>query len=259
MSIMRKSVYSHWQKAVTPAFPQGISEARLYYVVGSAGLLALAVSMQDFIPDRLSQRGTAALTYEARQARPGQMAEELAEGDLVCVADGRYLPAHLQQGAYQFRKSLVAYIGGNYKISGPLAHEIVDAAFAVSRENQMDPLLVLGIIAKESSFNHKARSSYGATGLMQVHAPSHQALLKEIGIRDRNPKVVQKKLTSRVRLNVTAGIRIYKAYEKQYGSAVKALQAYNGAKHDPSQRYAKNVLAMREDFRKIALQHGACG
>ena len=123
----------------------------------------------------------------------------------------------------------------------------------------MGPSLVLGIIARESSFNHKARSGYGATGLMQIHAPSNQALLNEIGIRDRNPKAVQKKLTSGVRLNVTAGVRIYKAYEKQYGSAVKALQAYNGAKHDPAQRYAKKVLAMREDFRKMALQHGACG
>jgi hypothetical protein len=33
-----------------------------------------------------------------------------------------------------------------------------------------------------------------------------------------------------------------KTYEKQYGSASKVLQAYNGAKHNPSQRQAENFL-----------------
>jgi soluble lytic murein transglycosylase-like protein len=256
---MRDSVDPYWQRAVTAAFPQGFSEAPSYWIVGSVGLLALAVSMHRFIPDKLIQRDVSVPAYEARQTAAGDRADSLSKGDLVCVADGKQLPAHLQQGNHQFRASLTAYIGGNYRVPGALAHEIVDATFAVSRKYNMDPLLVLGIIAKESSFNHKARSGYGATGLMQIHAPSHQALLKEIGIQDRNPKVVEKKLTSKVRLNVTAGIRIYKTYEKQYGSAAKALQAYNGAKHDPSQRYAKNVLAMREDFKQMALRHGACG
>lgn len=256
---MRDSLCPHWQKAATAAFPQALGEAPLHRIVGSVGLLALAASIQHFIPDRLLRRDVPAPAVEARQAAPGDTAESVSEGDPVCLADGAHLPAPLQQGNQQFRERVVAYIGNTYKVQRALAQEIVDATFVVSRKNDMDPLLVLGIIAKESSFNHKARSGYGATGLMQIHAPSHQALLKEIGIRDRNPKVVQKKLTSRVRLNVTAGVRIYKAYEKQYGSAVKALQAYNGAKHDRSQRYAKKVLAMREDFKKMAVQHGACG
>ncbi len=256
---MRDSIYPRWQKENSSAFSQGLNEAPLHFIVGSVGLLALAVSVHHFIPDELTQREAPAPAYEALQAEPGDMANGLSEGDLVCDVDSMHLPAHLQRGSHQFRESLIAYIGATYKVPGALAHEIVDATFAVSRRNNMDPLLVLGIIAKESSFNHKATSSYGATGLMQIHAPSHKALLKEIGVQDRNPKVVQKKLTSKLRLNVTAGVRIYKAYEKQYGSAVKALQAYNGAKHDTTQRYAKNVLTMREDFRQMALQHGACG
>lgn len=257
---MRDSMCPHWQKSVNAAFPQGLNEASLHRIVGSVGLLALAASIQHFSPDRQAGRDVPEPAYEARQAAPDDMADGHSKGELVCRADGmRNLAAPLGEGNQQFRESLVAYIGSHYKVNRALSQEIVDATFAVSRKNQMDPLLVLGIIAKESSFNHKAMSGYGATGLMQIHVPSHQALLKEIGIRDRNPKMVQKKLTSRVRLNVTAGVRIYKAYEKQYGSAVKALQAYNGAKHDPSQRYAKKVLAMREDFQKMAAQHGACG
>lgn len=156
------------------------------------------------------------------------------------------------------RKQLVAHVEGTYKVPAPLAQKIVNTTIAVSQENDMDPFLALGIIANESSFNHKAESSYGAAGLMQIHAPSHQALLEEIGLRERNPRTVQRLLRAKVRLNVTAGIRIYKAYEKQYGSPVKALQAYNGAKRDTTHRYARKVLSMRDDLRKIALPSGAC-
>jgi len=256
---MQDSVDPHWQKEISPALTPSLNEASLHHIAGAAGLLALAVCTQLFLSDGPSRHDVPVPAHEAQEARPGDIADGLTERDLVCVSDGMRLPAHLRQGNHQFRESLVVHIAGNYKVSGAQAHEIVDAIFAVSRENNMDPLLVLGMIAHESSFNNKATSDYGAAGLMQVHAPSHQALLKEIGLRDRDPKVVQKKLTSKVRLNVTAGVRIYKAYEKQYGSAVKALQAYNGARNDPSRRYAKNVLAMRADFKKMALQHGACG
>jgi hypothetical protein len=74
----------------------------------------------------------------------------------------------------------------------------------------------------------------------EIHAPSHQLLLKEIGIRDRNPNVVQKKLTAKLRLTLIVGIRIYKTCERQHESTVTALHAYNAARHDPSQRFTKN-------------------
>jgi hypothetical protein len=66
-------------------------------------------------------------------------------------------------------------------------------------------------------------------------------------------------LTDRLRTTLRGLADFCKTYEKQYGFAINALQAYNGAKNNPSQRYAKNVLVMRENFKQIALQHGACG
>jgi hypothetical protein len=39
----------------------------------------------------------------------------------------------------------------------------------------------------------------------------------------------------------------------------ECLRHDNCAKHNPSQRYAKNVLAVLKDFKRTALQYGACG
>lgn len=149
-------------------------------------------------------------------------------------------------------EKLASHVKTTYKISGAMAKEIITVAISLSRKNGMDPFLTLGIIASESSFNHKAKSGYGATGLMQVYGPVHRNLLEELGVRSKSAKIVQKMLSEQIHLNVAAGIRIYKTYEKQYGSQTKALQAYNGAKWDASYSYAHKVLAVREQLRRVA-------
>jgi soluble lytic murein transglycosylase-like protein len=254
---MHDSTSHRWHEAFASADFSAQKQVLSSLTFGCAGLFALALSALHFMsasgtadhppPIPSASQPDAGAILEAGMAAPaacagGQSAG--AGGDLANDPDTR--------------KQLVAHVTGTYKVPGPLAQKIVDTTIAVSRENDMDPFLALGIIASESSFNHKAESSYGAAGLMQIHAPSHQALLQEIGIRDRDPKAVQQQLRAKVRLNVTAGIRIYKAYEKQYGSRVKALQAYNGAKRDTTHRYARKVLAMREDLRKLAMPYGSC-
>ncbi len=223
---------------------------------GIAGLFALAVSAAHFLYQP-SASVTEAPAYAGQpDADAGIPAVDNPQP--ACSAAEMATSASHLAGDPQSRKNLVAHLEGTYKLPSPLAQKIVNTTIAVSREHDMDPFLAFGIMASESSFNHKARSNYGAAGLMQIHAPSHQALLEEIGIRERDPRAVERALKSRVRLNVTAGIRIYKTYEKQYGSPVKALQAYNGARKDTSHRYARKVLAMREDLRKLAVPHGAC-
>lgn len=228
---------------------------------GCAGLFALALSAFHFLsqPSAASDLARADSASQT-DAGAGPQANPVVTPDTpaACVSAQSAQAGSELASLPETRKQLVAHVEGTYKVPAPLAQKIVNTTITVSRENDMDPFLALGIIASESSFNHKAESSYGAAGLMQIHAPSHLALLEEIGIRERNPRTVQRLLTARVKLNVTAGIRIYKAYEKQYGSPVKALQAYNGAKRDTSHRYARKVMSMREDFRKVAMPYDAC-
>ena len=228
---------------------------------GCAGLCALALSVSHFLsqPSEASRQADAHAAHQL-DAGAGQQANAVAteHPQAACASDPSASAESDLANHPDTRKQLVAHVEGTYRVPASLAQKIVNTTITVSRENDMDPFLALGIIANESSFNHKAESSYGAAGLMQIHAPSHQALLQEIGVRERNPRIVQRLLTAGVKLNVTAGIRIYKAYEKQYGSPVKALQAYNGARSDTSHRYARKVLSMREDFRRVAMPYGSC-
>ena len=228
---------------------------------GCAGLIALALSVSHFL-SRPSDTAAPADSYVAHQPDAGAVQQAsavvMAPSPAACAGDPSARAQSDLARHPDTRRQLVAHVEGTYRVPASLAQKIVDTTIAVSRENDMDPFLALGIIANESSFNHKAESSYGAAGLMQIHAPSHQALLQEIGLRERDPRVVQRLLTARVKLNVTAGVRIYKAYEKQYGSPVKALQAYNGARNDASHRYARKVLSMREDLRRVAMPDRPC-
>ena len=63
------------------------------------------------------------------------------------------------------------FIEETYKISN--ASLIVDHVFEISERKDLDPTLVLGIIAVESRFNANAQNPSGATGLMQVLMPMH--------------------------------------------------------------------------------------
>lgn len=154
----------------------------------------------------------------------------------------------------QLHYPLATQLAKTYRIAPKHANDIVDTVVKVGRDHHVDPFLILGIIAKESSFNLAARSGYGATGLMQVHAPSHRALLKTLGLNVNNLKSAEKSLQSEVHTNVTAGVRIYKQYENQYASPVQALQAYNGTKTDSTTKYARSVLALRDAFSSQAAE-----
>lgn len=70
------------------------------------------------------------------------------------------------------REHISKFIQETYKISN--AKPIVDYVFEVSERKNIDPTLVLGIIATESGFNSDAKSKAKALGLMQVHYPAHK-------------------------------------------------------------------------------------
>jgi soluble lytic murein transglycosylase-like protein len=205
-----------------------------------------------------SMSGTSLLTVQhtlaekmggrpSKSDRHSDFSPQYGEGAL-CRADAQALARKYFYSNDQLKDSLAAQLAKTYKIAPKDAGKIVRTAAKTSKDHDIDPFLVLGIIAKESSFNTNAKSGYGAMGLMQVHAPSHKTVLKTMGLNTKNLKTTEKVLKSEIQINVAAGVQIYKQYEKQYGSRVKALQAYNGAKSDATSKYAKNVLALRDTF-----------
>jgi soluble lytic murein transglycosylase-like protein len=132
-----------------------------------------------------------------------------------------------------------AYVARAYRISEDQSLEIVSHAFAVAEASALSPFLILGIIAQESSFNPKARSSVGATGLMQILPRWHPEKIAAIGGIT--------KLT-RKRANIQVGAAVLNEYLGRGRGLSWALKKYSGGARD----YEVKVLAHADRFRAAA-------
>lgn len=160
----------------------------------------------------------------------------------VHFADGKlsysFLPeldAGIESSLLSARKSISEQIHQKWKIDKDEARHIVNISFEASHAHDVDPLLVLSIIGKESSFRKDAVSAVGAEGLMQVWRKWHEEKFEGMGlahVENISP-----------RDNVMIGAQVLREYlDKENDDVVKALQRYNGARGDTSVKYAKGVL-----------------
>lgn len=142
-------------------------------------------------------------------------------------------------------RALAVHLSQRYRVAADAADEVVSAAHVASERVGIDPLLVLAVIAVESSFDPNAVSLAGAEGLMQVVPRYHEEKLEEHGGSEavRDPAI-----------NILVGVRILDQYIRRTGSLEAGLQRYNGALSDGSGRYARKVLAERERLRMIVDQ-----
>lgn len=235
-----------------------------YVVLGAIGTglavgvaASAALSWAGKVLDRIDIGGIAPASMVASAADAVSRYTMRARTDFVEVSHQRAnlcaIPAErsLQQKLatdYRLQAALVERISRKFRIDQNAATEVVRSAIRISQKENADPFLILGIIEIESSFRKEAKSGYPALGLMQIHLPSHRKLLSEMGVDTRNPEKAKRVLLSDVVANVTAGTRIFKTYERQLGSTRKALQAYNGARKDPTMKYARKVLASRDAY-----------
>lgn len=136
---------------------------------------------------------------------------------------------------YPSQDVLASRIAQKYRIAPEKASRIVSLVHEESQEKGVDPILVLSIIATESSFNPRARSSVGALGLMQAMPRYHQEKLDRLGLTANdlyNP-----------RPNIKVGTEILSEYlDLSGGNTTSALQRYNGSLSDKSRRYSNKVF-----------------
>lgn len=135
------------------------------------------------------------------------------------------------------------WITDTYRVSETAIEPALAAAEVHAEELGFDPLLIVAIMAVESSFNSRAVSNMGAQGLMQVIPRYHK---DKIGAnRGRNalfdPEV-----------NVRVGTLVLHEGVQRYGSVQRALQYYNGALKDPKARYTRKVMALKKRLMTIA-------
>ena len=122
-----------------------------------------------------------------------------------------------------------------------------------SDKYSLDPMLVLAIIQVESHFDHKAVSSSGAQGLMQVQPAAVTALVRE----GKVPRVKAQRIKDPP-INVELGVS-YLAYLRDlFGDWKVALTAYNSGPSLVSKKiaanenlalgYARRVLSARREL-----------
>lgn len=142
--------------------------------------------------------------------------------------------------------SLQQYIVDTYRVPLQSVQTMVESAWAVGESMGLDPLLLLAVMAIESSFNVKAESHMGAQGLMQVMTRIHRKRFEPHG-------GVQ--AVFQPEANIAVGAQILQECIDRRGSLLGGLTCYVGAAGTRS-AYGNKVLAKRDKLRKVALEAG---
>jgi Transglycosylase SLT domain len=140
--------------------------------------------------------------------------------------------------------NLARFIAQTYRIAEQRTAHYVDFVYKIAREKQIDPMLILGLIAVESSFNAKAESHKGAQGLMQVLTRVHTEKFAPYGGSENafEPFV-----------NIRVGVRILQEYIQREGNVSGGLKSYVGAAlMTEDGGYGSKVLFEKERFAAVA-------
>lgn len=142
-------------------------------------------------------------------------------------------------------QALQSYIARKYKIAGNVAGALISTVFTVGRNMELDPQLLLAVIAIESRYNPFAESHMGAQGLMQVMTRVHTDKFAAFG---EGPLAALHPLA-----NIQVGSQILSDCIKRRGSLDGGLACYVGATGPSDGGYGAKVKAER---RRIALASG---
>jgi soluble lytic murein transglycosylase-like protein len=143
------------------------------------------------------------------------------------------------------RNAVANHLANKYRISIAESSRYVSHAIEVANEVNLDPVLLLAIMATESSFNPNAQSRAGAQGLMQVLTRVHTEKFEPYGgvIAAFVPEA-----------NIRVGALILKACIAKAGSLEAGLRSYLGAPNASSgpNSYTYKVIAEREELNEVA-------
>ncbi len=132
-------------------------------------------------------------------------------------------------------EALAGVVARRYRIARESAREVVRVAYREGGRNDVDPVLILAVVAVESRFNPIAESEQGAVGLMQVIPRLHMDKVAANG----GASILLP------HANIAVGTRILKESIRRGGTEAAGLQLYNGAADDDTRAYANRVLSER--------------
>ncbi|SAI65688.1 transglycosylase [Bordetella ansorpii] len=144
-------------------------------------------------------------------------------------------------------EALRNYISRKYKVAYDATGVLVNTAYRVGREQRIDPLLLLAVIAIESRYNPFAESAVGAQGLMQVMTRVHQDKFDALADAGRKGTALDPVA------NIHVGTTILRDCIDRRGSVSAGLACYVGASGLDDNGYGAKVQAER---RRLALASG---
>jgi len=150
--------------------------------------------------------------------------------------------AALMQAEEARYRALSEFVAKRYRVSQDVAFDLVTVAHRAGHQLQLDPLLIIAVIAIESRFNPIAESSAGAKGLMQIIPKFHGDKLEEFG---------GEQAVFEPEANIHVGARILKEYLRRTGNLGIALQMYAGALSDSEDQYTRKVLNERQWLQQV--------
>jgi soluble lytic murein transglycosylase-like protein len=171
-------------------------------------------------------------TAHLRQAAPSR----------VPSATEQAAAAHRAQALAPIRtvdfQAIAGVLARRYRVSARATVDLVRTAYHEANRNGLDPLLVLAVMAVESSFNPIAESDAGAVGLMQIVPRFHE------------DKLAGRESALDPRVNIEVGTRVLRESIRKAGNETAGLQLYNGSPDDPVSAYANKVMGERDRLRQ---------
>jgi soluble lytic murein transglycosylase-like protein len=205
------------------------SSLRIALVVTSS--LATLIAMPNWL------RGLESIHHPRTTSREITLVPEHlpSETDPAVVAKQKERIAH---------QALADSLGKRYRVSKEALERFIHLAYSAGQMTKVDPLLILAVMAVESSFNPIAESVMGAKGLMQIIPEFHQDKL--VG----TPGIPLNALDPEI--NILAGARVLREYATRSGEdLVAALRLYGGTGPDPANPYPAKVLSERERLEQV--------
>lgn len=158
--------------------------------------------------------------------------------DRATATDPSELPKQQANIAY--------WLSRKYRVAAEPLGALVAEAYDIGPRNQLDPTLILAVMAVESGFNPFAQSPVGAQGLMQVMTNVHSDKYDGFGGRLAAFDPVA---------NLRVGVNVLKECIARAGSLEGGLRLYVGTAkiQDNSGGYAGKVIAEHSRLKKVAL------
>jgi len=156
--------------------------------------------------------------------------------DRATATDPRDLPKQQANLAYWLSKK--------YRVAPEPLSALVSEAYDLGPDNQIEPTLILAVMAVESGFNPFAQSNVGAQGLMQVMTKVHEQKYQGFGgtLAAFDPVA-----------NVRVGVSVLKECINRAGSLEGGLKLYVGAGNlKDDQGYTAKVLAENARLQQVA-------